>query len=146
VGTRREGSLIAAGSFVVAALAVWGVTSGEKWAAIGEIMSHPPMQHLDVFDWSYHWRISAILSLVLALVGIASGFLIYCGRRSGLVVLAAIAGAKLSYDIVGIALGFARYTFESPLNISSVFLVAIIAWALYRYVHWPKPTSSKSDA
>jgi hypothetical protein len=146
MSARREGSVVAAGSFVVAALAIWGVTSGEKWVAIGEILTHPPIQHLDVFDWSYHWRTSAILSLVLALLGIASGFLIYSGRRSGLILLAAIATAKLSYDIVAFALGFARYTFESPHNISSVFLIAIIAWALYRYAHWPKPTTGKGDA
>src|SRR5438105_8789254 len=120
MSARREGSVVAVGSFVVAALAIWGVTSGEKWVAIEEILSHSPVQHLYVFDWSYHWRASAILNLVLALLGIASGFLIYSGRRAGLILLAAIAMARLSYDIVAFALGFARYTFASPLNISSL--------------------------
>jgi hypothetical protein len=128
----HDGLIITTVSALVLALIIWSVTIGEKWSIIGEIVT-PHSTHLDVYEWSYHWRIFSAVNVALAILGIVSGLFLMRRKRLGYAILAAVAGAKITYEIVIATVGFARYPFESPINISSAFFLALIAWALYRY-------------
>ena len=130
---RTHAVLIAVISCAVAALGAWGLTSGQRYAALLSLRDAPIASHFDVSDWAAHWRLSSAVVVALGLTGVAAGVALMRRKRWAFVLLAVAALATVAFSIIGAAAGYSRYDFEEPLRFHNVLLLLVAAWGLFYY-------------
>ena len=95
-----------------------------------------PPQSFNAEDWSVHWRLWGITLIVLGLALVWAGVALIYGKRSGFILLAAVALVAALFPWLLSIVGFARYAFEEPRMNESLLYLTVGAGALLGHYRW----------
>lgn len=88
---------------------------------------------LDAADWIERWRVTCAVFGAASAATVAGGSIIVSGRRSGFLLIAAVAACLASLPWIVEALGAARYAFEQGSIAETAVLSALAVAALTAY-------------
>jgi hypothetical protein len=127
--TRIAGSLSLLAGVVAVALGAWGFSMTEA------MTEAPSSQPFDAEHWSFHWRASSLLIVVLGFALLAAGTALFKYKRSGFVLLAFVAALAALLPWVLRLVGFSRYVFEQPSALESTIFISIGIASFPAYRH-----------